>query len=175
MSYSDDDLGRELRRELQGNLVPFDPARAQYMIDEAIAASPVRRVLQSRWTLPLLASGAVAAVVGGVAGATALQSDGHPGSPGGGATVSVRPSTPPTVASTLPVPPTAAPTGPAKRPAESLPPSAPPTSVATTLPSTAPSTAPSPPSARPTPSKRPGPPSSTMPTPSGLVPMPGRG
>jgi hypothetical protein len=157
MSYSDDDLGRELRRELQGNLVPFDPARAQYMIDEAIAASPVRRVLQSRWTLPLLASGAVAAVVGGgAAAAVALHPDGKT-HPGGGPTVTVSrsplptvmptpvssaptrmPSPPPTT-STVPSPASSAPTGMPSRPV---------TSVATTVPEA---------------------------PPSGLTPMPGRG
>jgi hypothetical protein len=195
MSYSDDDLARELRRELQGSLVPFDPAQAQYMIDESIAASPVRRVLRSRWTLPLLASGAVAAVVGGVAGAAALYPDGKPAHPGGGPTVTVRrsplptsvppcrstvPPTPPKkpvppvqctytlpgTPTTAPVPPTVSPSGPGQ----------PPTSVATTLPAATPSTASSaPPTATTLPPKKPVPPPSTLPSPTSLVPMPGRG
>src|SRR5262249_61869996 len=90
----DDDLGRDLRRELQGSLVPYDPGLAQHMIDEAVAAAPGRRLLHSRWTMPLLASGAVAAVVGGVAGAAALQPSSKPAGPAGGPATPVPPPLP---------------------------------------------------------------------------------
>jgi hypothetical protein len=167
MSYSDDDLGRELRRELQGNLVPFDPARAQYMIDEAIAASPVRRVLQSRWTLPLLASGAVAAVVGGgAAAAVALHPDGKT-HPGGGPTVTVSRSPLPTVTVSRSPLPTVMPTPVSSAPTRM--PSPPPTT----------STVPSPASSAPTgmPSRPVTSVATTVPEapPSGLTPIPGRG
>lgn len=190
MTYSDDDLARELRRELQGSLVPFDPARAQYMIDEAIAASPVRRVLQSRWTLPLLASGAVAAVVGGVAGATTLQSDGKPAHPGGGPTVSVHPSPIPTTPQCLPPRPSTIPFGPAvtlpSAPGSTvvltLPPSPSPTCdpgggpTSTTAPSQPPTppptVAPSTPAGPPTVSSGPGTPSATVAVGTPSVPFP---
>jgi hypothetical protein len=73
----------ELRAALASIRVPYDTARAEEMIRTAInAAAPPRN---ARWTTPLLASAAVAAVAGGVAGAGALVSDrgggGHPGPP----------------------------------------------------------------------------------------------
>jgi hypothetical protein len=96
MSHPDDDIARDLRRELQGSLVPYDPGLAQHMIDEAITASSGRGLRHSRWTMPILASGAVAAVVGGVAGATALHpSASRPQLPRG-TPASVRPTLPTT-------------------------------------------------------------------------------
>ncbi|HZE47941.1 MAG TPA: hypothetical protein VE074_00190 [Jatrophihabitantaceae bacterium] len=115
MSHPDDDITRDLRRELHGTLVPYDPALAQHMIAEAVSASSRHRLLHSRWTMPLLASGAVAAVVGGVAGAAALQPSAKPVHPGGGPTVTTptrvvppRPATTSTPTSVAPSPPSVA-------------------------------------------------------------------
>ncbi len=82
--HRDDDIARDLQAELRTSLVRFDPALAQTMIHQAIAASVDRGHSRARWAMPLLASGAVAAVVGGVAGVTAMRSDGRHVNPGGG-------------------------------------------------------------------------------------------
>jgi len=37
MSHPDDDITRDLRRELHGTFVPYDPALAQHMIAEAVS------------------------------------------------------------------------------------------------------------------------------------------
>ncbi len=89
-----DDIARELQAELRRPLVRFDPALAQHMIHQAIAASVDRGQSRARWAMPLLASGAVAAVVGGVAGVTAMRSDGHHVNPGGGPLTTSQPPIP---------------------------------------------------------------------------------
>ena len=85
-SFRDDDLAREVRAELRAGFVPFDPALAQQMIDTSIAATFEHEHSRARWAMPLLASGAVAAVVGGIAGVSALHPGGHHVVPGGGPT-----------------------------------------------------------------------------------------
>jgi hypothetical protein len=97
-AFREPDIAGELQAELQTSLISYDPVLAQHMVDQAIAATLQHGRGRARWAMPLLASGAVAAVVGGVVGVSALGSHGEPAVPGGGPTsVSVPrpvPSTP---------------------------------------------------------------------------------
>lgn len=78
---TDDELGAELRRDLQSTFVPFDEARAAEMIDVATEAELVSA--RRYWAAPAAAAAAVIAV-GGTAAVLAAGHDGGGGTPAGG-------------------------------------------------------------------------------------------
>jgi hypothetical protein len=98
------DIETMLRRELRGAWVPYDPARAQNMIDAATAAPLLE---PRRWGAPLAAAAAVVAVSGGATALAGVHS-GHRGPAGGGPapaptpTRSVAPSSVPATPSVAP-------------------------------------------------------------------------